>query len=207
VRLPYRHDAYRVSGFRVAETKEGRVQGGEHRSGRGENPSSWETEGENIEESGWRTRASNVKSRHPRSVIKSSATCRSSSKYSKWRVSKRREKSPFPTKTQPVRLTMSNVFQIVAIFAIGLAVDPMNSFQRVFNKPRFKLDDAATIYITVAGYILINTLFILSHMLGDRVPKRTVVSASESSVKLQTIIKPKCRRETRLRELARCWQS
>jgi len=78
---------------------------------------------------------------------------------------------------------MSNVFQIVAIFAIGLAVDPMNSFQRVFNKPRFKLDDAATIYITVAGYILINTLFILSHMLGDRVPKRTVVSASESSVK------------------------
>jgi hypothetical protein len=72
---------------------------------------------------------------------------------------------------------MSNVFQIVAIFAIGLAVDPMNSFQRVFNKPRFKLDDAATIYITVAGYILINTLFILSHSLGDRVPKRTVVSS------------------------------
>jgi hypothetical protein len=67
------HDAYRVSHFRVAETKEGRVQGGEHRSpsSRGENPSSWETEGENIEESGWRTRASNVKSRHPRSVIKS----------------------------------------------------------------------------------------------------------------------------------------
>lgn len=64
---------------------------------------------------------------------------------------------------------------IVAIFAIGLAVDPMNSFQRVFNKPRFKLDDAATIYITVAGYILINTLFIISHMLGDRVPKRTLI--------------------------------
>ncbi|XP_032669606.1 uncharacterized protein LOC116843349 [Odontomachus brunneus] len=64
---------------------------------------------------------------------------------------------------------------IVAIFAIGLAVDPMNSFQRIFNKPRFKLDDAATIYITVAGYILINTLFILGHMLGDRVPKRTLL--------------------------------
>lgn len=66
--------------------------------------------------------------------------------------------------------------QIVAIFAIGLAVDPMNSFQRIFNRPRFKLDDAATIYVTVAGYILINGLFVISHMLGDRVPKRTVMS-------------------------------
>lgn len=65
--------------------------------------------------------------------------------------------------------------QIVATFAIGLSVDPMNSFQRIFNRPRFKLDDAATIYVTVAGYILINALFVLSHMLGDRVPKRTVM--------------------------------
>ncbi|XP_012225074.1 uncharacterized protein [Linepithema humile] len=64
---------------------------------------------------------------------------------------------------------------IVAIFAIGLAVDPMNSFQRIFNRPRFKLDDAATIYITIAGYILINTLFVISHVLGDRIPKRTLV--------------------------------
>lgn len=64
---------------------------------------------------------------------------------------------------------------IVAIFAIGLAVDPLNSFQRIFNKPRFKLDDAATIYISVAGYILINSLFVISHMLGDRVPKRTLL--------------------------------
>jgi hypothetical protein len=65
--------------------------------------------------------------------------------------------------------------QIVAIFAIGLAVDPMNSFQRIFNRSRFKLDDAATIYVTIAGYILINTLFVISHMLGDRIPKRTVI--------------------------------
>ncbi|XP_070149013.1 uncharacterized protein [Polyergus mexicanus] len=64
---------------------------------------------------------------------------------------------------------------ILAIFAIGLAVDPMNSFQRIFNRPRFKLDDAATIYVTVAGYILINGLFVISHMLGDRVPKRTLI--------------------------------
>lgn len=64
---------------------------------------------------------------------------------------------------------------IVAVFAIGLAVDPMNSFQRMFSRPRFKLDDAATIYITVAGYILINTLFVISHILGDRIPKRTLL--------------------------------
>ncbi|KAL0101775.1 hypothetical protein PUN28_019126 [Cardiocondyla obscurior] len=64
---------------------------------------------------------------------------------------------------------------ILAIFAIGLAVDPMNSFQRIFNKPRLKLDDAATIYVSVAGYILINALFIISHVLGDRVPKRTLL--------------------------------
>ncbi|XP_018374561.1 PREDICTED: uncharacterized protein LOC108768585 [Trachymyrmex cornetzi] len=64
---------------------------------------------------------------------------------------------------------------ILAIFAIGLSVDPMNSFQRIFNRPRFKLDDAATIYVSVAGYILINALFIISHMLGDRVPKRTLL--------------------------------
>ncbi|XP_024893493.1 uncharacterized protein LOC112468513 [Temnothorax curvispinosus] len=73
----------------------------------------------------------------------------------------------------PIALKVLEV--ILAIFAIGLAVDPMNSFQRVFNRPRFKLDDAATIYVTVAGYILINALFIISHMLGDRVPKRTVM--------------------------------
>lgn len=64
---------------------------------------------------------------------------------------------------------------IMAIFAIGLVVDPMNSFQKTFNRARFKLDDAATIYVTVAGYILINALFVLSHMLGDRVPKRTLI--------------------------------
>ncbi|XP_012532785.2 uncharacterized protein LOC105834669 [Monomorium pharaonis] len=65
---------------------------------------------------------------------------------------------------------------ILSIFATGLVVDPMNSFQRIFNnRPRFKLDDAATIYVTIAGYILINALFIISHALGDRVPKRTLL--------------------------------
>lgn len=64
---------------------------------------------------------------------------------------------------------------VLAIFAIGLIVDPLNSFQWIFNKPRFKLDDAAVIYVSIAGYVLINTLFIISHLLGDRVPKRTLI--------------------------------
>ncbi|KAI4498591.1 hypothetical protein M0802_006297 [Mischocyttarus mexicanus] len=64
---------------------------------------------------------------------------------------------------------------ILSIFAIGLLVDPLNSLQKVFNKPRFKLDDAAFIYVTVAGYVMINTLFIICHLLGDRLPKRTMI--------------------------------
>lgn len=71
---------------------------------------------------------------------------------------------------------LAKVLEVVlAILAVGLIVDPLNSFQYIFNKPRFKLDDAAVIYITVAGYILINTLFIISYVLGDRVPKRTLI--------------------------------
>ncbi|EZA62655.1 hypothetical protein X777_07470 [Ooceraea biroi] len=77
----------------------------------------------------------------------------------------------------------------MAIFAIGLAVDPMDSFQHVFTRSRFKLADAATIYITVAGYILINTLFILSHMLGDRVPKRTTPKTVTKETPIQTLSK------------------
>lgn len=64
---------------------------------------------------------------------------------------------------------------ILGIFAVGLIIDPLNSFQYIFNKPRFKLDDAAVVYVTIAGYLLINTLFIISSILGDRVPKRTLI--------------------------------
>lgn len=76
---------------------------------------------------------------------------------------------------------------ILSIFAIGLLVDPLNSFQRIFNKPRFKLDDAAFIYVTVAGYIMINTVFIISHLLGDRLPKRTMILFSSLGVILHIV--------------------
>ncbi|KZC05595.1 hypothetical protein WN55_04535 [Dufourea novaeangliae] len=64
---------------------------------------------------------------------------------------------------------------ILSVFAIGLIVDPLNSFQRILIRSKFKLDDAAIIYISIAGYIIINTLFIICHFLGDRIPKRTTV--------------------------------
>ena len=64
---------------------------------------------------------------------------------------------------------------ILAVVAIGLIVDPMNSFHKILNRSKFKLDDAAIIYISIAGFIIINTLFIISHCLGDRIPKRTLI--------------------------------
>lgn len=62
----------------------------------------------------------------------------------------------------------------MAVFIIGLMVDPLNSYQKIFNRPRTKLDDVAIVYISVAGYLLINMLFIIGYALGDRIPRKTV---------------------------------
>ncbi|XP_057318824.1 uncharacterized protein LOC130663559 [Microplitis mediator] len=68
---------------------------------------------------------------------------------------------------------------ILAVFTIGLIVDPLNSYhQRMYNRPRSKLDDVALIYTTVAGYLIINVLFIIGHALGDKIPKRMIVMFS-----------------------------
>lgn len=64
---------------------------------------------------------------------------------------------------------------ILAVFAIGLAVDPLNSFQKIYNRPQVKLDDVAIIYVTIAGYILINAVIIVGYLLGDRIPKKTAL--------------------------------
>ncbi|XP_012282923.1 uncharacterized protein LOC105701075 [Orussus abietinus] len=64
---------------------------------------------------------------------------------------------------------------VLAVFSVGLIVDPFNSFQQIFNKPRTKLDDIAFIYITIGGFVIFNTLFAISHVLGDRIPKRTTM--------------------------------
>ncbi|XP_043281947.1 uncharacterized protein [Venturia canescens] len=74
---------------------------------------------------------------------------------------------------------MAKILEVIlAIFIIGLIVDPLNSFRRIVNRPYLKLDDVAIIYITVAGYLIINTLFIISHALGDKIPKRMSIMFS-----------------------------
>ncbi|OXU25702.1 uncharacterized protein LOC100679946 [Nasonia vitripennis] len=65
---------------------------------------------------------------------------------------------------------------VISIFAVGLIVDPFDSFHQIFNHPpKPKLDDIAVIYVTIAGFIMINAILILGHLLGDRMPKRTSV--------------------------------
>ncbi|XP_058797845.1 uncharacterized protein LOC131668040 [Phymastichus coffea] len=63
---------------------------------------------------------------------------------------------------------------VISVFCIGLIVDPFNSFNTLFRyEPRPKLDDIVFIYITLGGFIIVNTICILGHLLGDRMPKRT----------------------------------
>ncbi|XP_017882141.1 uncharacterized protein LOC108626149 [Ceratina calcarata] len=76
---------------------------------------------------------------------------------------------------------------ILSVFAIGLIVDPMNSFYKLSIRSRFKLDDAAIIYISIAGYLIINTLFIICHILGDRIPKRTLILFSSLGALLHVV--------------------
>ncbi|KOC61030.1 hypothetical protein WH47_04295, partial [Habropoda laboriosa] len=64
---------------------------------------------------------------------------------------------------------------ILAVLVIGLIVDPLNSYQKILIRTHFKLDDAAIIYVTVAGYLIINSLFVICHFMGDQIPKRTLV--------------------------------
>ncbi|XP_033215853.1 uncharacterized protein LOC117172156 [Belonocnema kinseyi] len=66
---------------------------------------------------------------------------------------------------------------VLSIFAIGLIVDPFNSFNRTHLDRRApKLDDVVFIYITLGSYLIINTVFIISHaVLGDQIPKRLSV--------------------------------
>ena len=76
---------------------------------------------------------------------------------------------------------------VLAVLAIGLIVDPLNSFQKILIKSQFKLDDAAIIYITIAGFLIINTLFIICHLLGDKIPKRTLILFSSVGALLHIV--------------------
>ena len=59
--------------------------------------------------------------------------------------------------------------------AISLVIVPFESFQEIYNKPRISVSDLAIVHVTIIGYIIINGLFIFSHFIGDRLPRRTVL--------------------------------
>ncbi|XP_076764918.1 uncharacterized protein LOC143431850 [Xylocopa sonorina] len=76
---------------------------------------------------------------------------------------------------------------ILAVFAIGLIVDPLNSFQKILIRTHFKLDDAAIIYISLGGYVIINTMFVICQIMGDRIPKRTLAMFSALGALLHVV--------------------
>ncbi|XP_015603011.1 uncharacterized protein LOC107271476 [Cephus cinctus] len=76
---------------------------------------------------------------------------------------------------------------VLAVFAVGLIVDPLNSFQRIHYTPRLKVDDIAIIYISLAGYIIINMLFLIGYLIGDRIPKKTSILFSAVGAVLHVV--------------------
>nr|KAF7437999.1 hypothetical protein H0235_000390 [Vespula pensylvanica] len=56
---------------------------------------------------------------------------------------------------------------ILCIISIGLIVNPFNEIHRE------DIDHVAIVYVSLCGYILINAIIILCHLLGDRIPKKT----------------------------------
>jgi hypothetical protein len=77
---------------------------------------------------------------------------------------------------------------VISVFAIGLIVDPFNDFFRTFvNQRRLRLDDIAIIYISVGSFVIINTVIILGHLMGDRMPKRTSLLFSITGVILHLV--------------------
>ncbi|CAL7933106.1 unnamed protein product [Xylocopa violacea] len=83
---------------------------------------------------------------------------------------------------------LMKVFEIIlAVLAIGLVVDPLNSFQKILIRSHFKLDDAAIIYISIGGYVIINTLFIICQIMGDKIPKRTLIMFSSVGALLHVV--------------------
>ncbi|XP_012269024.1 uncharacterized protein LOC105693574 [Athalia rosae] len=90
-------------------------------------------------------------------------------------VTDHHQESREKTSVEVIPLLIKIVEVVLAIFAIGLVVDPFNSFQKIYNKPQTKLDDIAIVYVTIAGYILINMVIIIGYVMGDRMPKKTAL--------------------------------
>lgn len=60
-------------------------------------------------------------------------------------------------------------FQCLSIVLVGLIVDPTNNGILAFDQ-----NHSGIVYVSWPGYIIINTVLLITHLAGDRVPKRTV---------------------------------
>ncbi|XP_063995330.1 uncharacterized protein LOC135172845 [Diachasmimorpha longicaudata] len=83
-------------------------------------------------------------------------------------MKEREQRHSFPIITKIVQV-------LLAVLIIGLIVDPFNSHLKILNYPKRNLDDVAIVYISVGGYLLINGIFIIGYILGDRIPKKTSI--------------------------------
>lgn len=61
---------------------------------------------------------------------------------------------------------------ILCVISVGLIVNPFNEI------PQEDINHVAIVYVSLCGYILINAIIILCHLLGDRMPKRTATAFS-----------------------------
>ncbi|KAI4498067.1 hypothetical protein M0802_006891 [Mischocyttarus mexicanus] len=65
---------------------------------------------------------------------------------------------------------------ILCVISVGLIVTP---FKEISHKDiKTDINDIAIVYVSLCGYILINSIIILCHLLGDRIPKKTAITFS-----------------------------
>lgn len=62
------------------------------------------------------------------------------------------------------------MLQVLCVVATALVAAP---FQQNQIRPA-DVHHIAIFHVAVCGYILINAIFIMSHMMGERLPKKTV---------------------------------
>ncbi|XP_044008908.1 uncharacterized protein LOC122852878 [Aphidius gifuensis] len=87
-----------------------------------------------------------------------------------------------------IQVILKIVQVCLAILIVGISIDPpFNHFQRIFNKPRATVGDIAIIYTAIIGYMIINMLFLIGHVLGDRIPKKTLLLFSSVGAVLHIV--------------------
>lgn len=71
---------------------------------------------------------------------------------------------------QTVPILCKLVELCLTIVIVGLIVDPTNSGILQFDQ-----NHSGIVYVTWPGYILINSILLIGYVIGDRIPKRTMM--------------------------------